>query len=273
MNGGDQLGIREWAQYAGWREQRAIELVGPYGTKTAGALLNTALRRTTDGWIYGGRDALCFFADDPMDLAYMDAPGRIDQRTLVIAYQDCSPPQVVSAPGTPNLIVDFGGGREFVGAKDRMEHLVRLWQMWADSSSAPELWKQTAEVSGLPLYKSGARIASSPKKTFLGAIIGAVGSIMLISGALNDAQNSIPFSPMLIALAVIGCLGLVLLLGRWLPNASAGMILMLTPGAFVAAIILFARQEPTAGWSMMILMLLLVLTRLALPRVGGGFRP
>ena len=102
------MGLRDMARYQAWREERAASLIGPYAVKTAGALVSTPQRRTADGWLYAGRDAFCFFADNPVELAYMHPPGQVDQRTLVISYQDCEEPVVQSVPGAPNTIIDFG---------------------------------------------------------------------------------------------------------------------------------------------------------------------
>lgn len=174
------MGFRQMAEYMSWREQRSLELIGPYATKTAGAFVSRAQQRTCDGWLYGGRDAFCFFADTPVELSYLSPPGRIDQRTLVIAFQDCAAPRVHSLPGSPNLIVDFGGGRVFAGAKSRMEQLVRLWQMWASGSDDPDVWKQVADVSGLPLYRRTSRIPSQPFSTAVGALLGLLASIVIV---------------------------------------------------------------------------------------------
>jgi hypothetical protein len=225
------VGLRDTVEYQRWREQRAVELVGPYATKTAGAFVSSAQRRTTDGWIYGGRDAFCFFADNPVELAYLSPPGRIDQRTLLIAYQDCSAPKVVSAPGTPNLIIDFGDGREFAGAKAGMEHLLRLWQMWAGGSADPTLWKQTAELSGMPFYKRPGRIPSNPGRTALGAILGLMTSIALIINAATGALDSINTSLSATVVFILAACGLLLLVGRWQPNITAGLIAPTLPGA------------------------------------------
>jgi len=80
------MGLRDMARYQAWREQRAVERIGPYAVKTAGAYMDSTQRRTADGGICGGRDSFCFFADNPAEPAYLASPGKSDQRTpLVIA--------------------------------------------------------------------------------------------------------------------------------------------------------------------------------------------
>jgi len=260
------MGPRQMAEYMAWREQRSQELVGPYATKTAGAFVSTPQRRTSDGWLYGGRDAFCFFADNPVELAYLSPPGRLDQRTLLIAYQDCDVPKVHSIPGGPNLIVDFGGGREFAGAKDRMEQLVRLWQMWASGSEDPEVWRQVADVSGLPLYSRPVRIQSNPPRTALGAVLGLVTSIASIwSAATGSLQPGWPGGVVLVVALVI----LLLILGRFLPNIASGFALVTIAGSVVSSIVAFTQGYATTGllWLAMVMGLLLV--RLWLPRVAS----
>jgi len=267
------MGLRQSAEYMAWRENRATELVGPYAVKTAGGLLSQTHRRTSDGWIYGGRDAFCFFADNPVELSYLSPPGRLDQRTLLIAFQDCEAPQIQSIPGGPNLIVDFGGGREFAGAKQRMEQLVRLWQMWASGSDDPAMWKNVADVSGLPLYNRPARITSSPTRTFTGALVGVAASIAAVwLSATNLLQVSLLSG---VAIGLLSAL-VVLLIGRFQPNFVSGFTLISVAGSTVASIVSFTQGNATNGFLWLILMLLLLLTRIWLPRVvpkthGAGF--
>jgi len=258
------MGLRDGVEYIAWREQRSQELIGPYATKTAGGFMSSAQRRTSDGWLYGGRDAFCFFADNPVELAYLSPPGRLDQRTLVIAFQDCNPPRVVSAPGTPNLIVDFGGGREFVGAKDRMEQLVRLWQMWASGSDDPDVWKQVADVSGLPLYSRPVRIASRPPHTAVGALIGLMASIAAVWSAATGALQLGWFGGSTLAVAVTAIL---LVAGRFLPNVVSGFTLAAIAGSIVSSIVSFSQGYATGGFLWLWMAVLLILVRTFLPRV------
>lgn len=258
------MGMRQNAEYMVWREQRSQELIGPYATKTAGAFVSSAQRRTSDGWLYGGRDAFCFFADNPVELAYLSPPGRLDQRTLVIAFQDCAPPRVISAPGTPNLIVDFGGGREFAGAKDRMEQLVRLWQMWASGSDDPEVWKQVADVSGLPLYSRPVRIASRPVHTATGALLGLIASIAGVWTAATGALQPGWLGGVALTLAV----GAVLLVaGRFVPNAVSGFALVAIAGSIISSIVSFSQGSAAGGFLWLLMAVLLLVVRVWLPRV------
>ena len=258
------MGIRQNAEYMAWREQRSHELIGPYAIKTAGAFVSNAHRRTSDGWLYGGRDAFCFFADNPVELAYLSPPGRLDQRTLVIAFQDCEPPRVISAPGTPNLIVDFGGGREFAGAKDRMEQLVRLWQMWASGSEDPEVWKQVADVSGLPLYSRAVRIASRPPHTATGALLGLFASIAGVWSAATGALQPGWFGGVVLVVVLAAVL---LVAGRLLPNVVSGFALVAIAGSIVSSIVSFSQGYSTGGFGWLLMGVLLLLVRIWLPRV------
>ena len=261
------MGLRQNAEYMAWREQRSQELIGPYATKTAGAFVSNAQRRTSDGWIYGGRDAFCFFADNPVELAYLSPPGRLDQRTLVITFQDCSPPRVISAPGTPNLIVDFGGGREFAGAKDRMEQLVRLWQMWASGSEDPDVWKQVADVSGLPLYSRPVRVASRPPHTASGALLGLLASIAAVwSAATGTVQPGWVGGVVLVAAIAVA----LLVAGRYLPNVVSGLALVLIAGSIVSSIVSFTQGYATGGFLWLLMAVLLLVVRIWLPRVARG---
>jgi len=258
------MGLRDGVEYRAWREQRSQELIGPYATKTAGGFVSSAERRTSDGWLYGGRDAFCFFADNPLELANLSPPGRLDQRTLVIAFQDCDPPRVISAPGTPNLIVDFGGRREFVGAKDRMEQLVGLWQMWASGSDDPDVWKQVADVSGLPLYSRPVRIASRPQHTAVGALLGLLASIAAVWSASTGAPQSGWLGKVLLAVAVVSTL---IGVGRYLPNVVSGFALVLIAGSAVASIVGFSQGHATDGFVWLLTAGLVILVRVWLPRV------
>ena len=257
--------MRKNAEYMVWREQRSQELIGPYATKTAGAFVSSTQRRTSDGWLYGGRDAFCFFADNPVELAYLSPPGRLDQRTLVIAFQDCSPPRVISAPGTPNLIVDFGGGREFAGAKDRMEQLVRLWQMWASGSDDPEVWKQVADFSGLPLYSRPVRIPSNPPRTALGVLIGVLASIAAVwSAATGSIQPGWLGGVALVVLVAAA----LLLIGRYLPNVVSAFSLVAIAGSVVSSIVAFAQGFAPNGFLWLLVAAALLVVRVWLPRVA-----
>ena len=260
------MGLRQNAEYMAWREQRSQELIGPYATKTAGAFVSSAQRRTSDGWIYGGRDAFCFFADNPVELAYLSPPGRLDQRTLVIAFQDCATPRIHSIPGGPNLIVDFGGGREFAGAKDRMEQLVRLWQMWASGSEDPEVWKQVADVSGLPLYSRPARIASRPPHTATGALLGLLASIAGVWSAATGALQPGWFGGVVLVVAVAAVL---LVAGRFVPNVVSGFALVTIAGSIVSSIVSFSQGYATGGFLWLLMAALLLVVRIWLPRVSS----
>jgi hypothetical protein len=258
------------ARYQAWREQRAAALIGPYAVKTAGAFINTPQRRTADGWLYGGRDAMCFFADNPVELAYMGAPGQVDQRTLVIAYQDCDEPVVRSLPGAPNMIVDFGGGREFVGAQDRMQHLLRLWKMWRGGGAGAELWDATAEVDGLPLYQRPSRIPSRPGQTLLGFLVGLGAAFYGVWAAVNDSDGFLVGGAwprdFIAALVLVAAL---LLVGRWLPNVVAGFCIAAVPGSVVVGIIQFVSGYPSAGWLSLGLCIGLIMVRVVTGQVSG----
>lgn len=265
------MGLRDVARYQAWREQRAAELIGPYAVKTAGAFVNTPQRRTADGWLYGGRDAMCFFADNPVELAYMSAPGQVDQRTLVIAYQDCEEPIVRSVPGAPNLILDFGGGREFVGAQDRMQQLLRLWHMWRGGGAGADLWDATAEVTGMPLYQRASRIPSRPGATLFGFLLGLLASIYAIwgSAAGNPDSSFVVVTGASDSLVALFYLAILTLIGRWLPNVVAGFVIAAVPGSLVSAIILFANGYAGAGWLFLGIAVGLVLVRVVSARLAG----
>lgn len=264
------MGLRDLARYQAWREERAAGLIGPYAVKTAGAFVNEAQRRTADGWLYGGRDAMCFFADNPVELAYVNPPGQVDQRTLVIAYQDCDEPVVRSVPGAPNLILDFGDGREFVGAKDRMEHLLRLWHMWRGAGAGADLWDAAAEIEGMPLYQRSSRLPSRPGQTFLGFVAGLAAVLYGVWGAVNDSGGPILAGtwPQGAFLALL-LLGVLVLVGRWLPNAVAGFSIATVPGSVVIAVIQFATGSPGAGWILLLVSLGLVVMRVIVAQMAG----
>jgi len=262
------MGIRDSLAYVRWREERAVELIGPYVAKSAGAFVSSPQRRTSDGWIYGGRDAFCFFADDPTELAYLSPPGRIDQRTLVVAYQDCEAPQIHSAPGALNLIVDFGNGREFAGVKSQMEQLIRLWQMWASGSEDPELWKQTADVSGLPLYSRSARIASNPMSTAIGFMLGLFSSILVLVFVLDiSTPESQPPLATLIAISLVILAGLIII-GRWQPNFISGFIFVSIVGLLISVVVAFSRGIAATAWLLLLTAIALLVVRLIVARLA-----
>jgi len=262
------VGIRDNLAYVRWREERAIELIGPYVAKTAGAFVSSPQKRTSDGWIYGGRDAFCFFADNPTELAYLSPPGRIDQRTLVVAYQDCEAPQIHSAPGAPNLILDFGNGREFTGVKSQMEQLIRLWQMWASGSEDPELWKQTADVSGLPLYSRSARIASNPMSTAIGFMLGLFSSILVLVFVLDiSVPESQPPLATLIAISLVIIAGLIVI-GRWQPNFISGFIFVSIVGLLISVVVSFSRGIAATAWLLLLTAIALLVVRLIVARLA-----
>lgn len=263
VNGGGVVGLGDVARYQAWREKRSAELIGPYATKTAGAYMNTPQRRTAEGWIYAGRDAFCFFADDPIELAYMSAPGQVDQRTLVIAYQDCEIPEIRTAPGSPNMILDFGGGREFVGARDRMEQFHRLFSMWQGGTGSAEHWDAAADVSGLPLYQGASRVPSRPPQTLLGFLLGVGAAIFTLWGAISGdpagtfATVTWPSD----ALFVVAFSLILATIGRWLPNLILGFSLAAIPTSVVSAVILFAKGFAAGGWMFLFITVCLFLAR------------
>jgi len=264
------MGLRDMAHYQAWREERAASLIGPYAVKTAGAFMSTPQRRTADGWLYGGRDAMCFFADNPVELAYMNPPGQVDQRTLVIAYQDCEEPVVRSLPGAPNMILDFGGGREFVGAQDRMQHLLRLWQMWRGGGAGAALWDATAEIDGLPLYQRPSRIPSRPRQTFLGFLVGLAATLFAIWSAVSVSDGLLVGGVwprgMIAALVLLAAL---LLIGRWLPNIVAGFCIAAVPGSVVVAIVQFVKGYAAAGWLLLGVCLAMIIVRVLTGQFAG----
>ena len=265
------MGLRDMARYQQWREQRAAELIGPYAVKTAGAFVSTPQRRSADGWLYGGRDAMCFFADNPVELAYLNPPGQVDQRTLVISYQDCDDPQLHSIPGAPNLILDFGGGREFVGAQDRMQQLLRLWHMWRGGGQGADLWDATADVAGLPLYQRASRIPSRPGATLVGFLLGLLAAIYVIWGAATENPGSTFVNVTWPADALVAAfyLAILTLIGWWLPNVIAGLVIAAVPGSLVAAIVLFAKGYPAGGWMFLGMAIGLVLVRVISAKLAG----
>jgi hypothetical protein len=93
-------------------------------------------------------------------------------------------------PCSPNMIVDFGGGREFIGAQDRMQHLLRLWEMWRGGGAGAELWDATAEVDGLPLYQRPSRIPSRPGATLIGFLLGLLAALYAIWGSAAGNPDS-----------------------------------------------------------------------------------
>jgi len=162
---GGAVGLRDAAEYMAWRETRAVELIGPYAVKTAGGFMNSANHIVVDGWLYAGRDAMCFFADDPTMLNAVSPPGMVDSRTLVISYQDCTEP-VITAPGAaPNAILHFGGTKEFVGASARMLEVARIWFMWAVGSVGGDTdWEARYNEIGTPLHTNGIGLSRRVKK-------------------------------------------------------------------------------------------------------------
>lgn len=257
------MGLRESAEYYAWRESRSVELIGPYATKTAGCFVSSTQRRTSDGWLYCGRDAFCFFADNPIELAYLSPPGRLDQRTLVIAFQDCSTPQIQSIPFGPNLIVDFGGGREFAGAKDRMEQVVRLWQMWASGSEDPNLWKEAADVSALPLYSRPVRLPSRPAHTATGAMLGVLASI---AGVSSSATGTLQMGWLGGLVLVASAAAVLLVVGRFLPHVVSGFALTAIAGSVISSIVSFSNGYTTSGFVWLLMAVTLVVVRVWIPR-------
>lgn len=173
-----------------WRETRAVELIGPYAVKTAGAYLVSDQHIAVDGWLYSGRDAMCFFADDPSRLIAVAPPGMVDSRTLVIAYQDCEEP-VITAPGAaPNAIVSFGGRKEFVGASARMLEIARMWFMWAVGSLGSETdWEARYNDIGTPLRTTKFGLGRRTKN-LLSFIAAIMTSIYVLGGQLNSESTS-----------------------------------------------------------------------------------
>ena len=185
------MGIRNAAEYMAWRETRATELIGPYAVKTAGALMVSDKRITVDGWLYSGRDAMCFFADDPAQLVAVAPPGMVDSRTLVIAYQDCDEP-VITAPGAaPNAILHFGGKKEFVGASARMLEIARMWFMWAVGSLGSDIdWDTRYNEIGSPLRTSKVGLSRKAKNT-VSAIAAVVISVYVLGTRVNVLNSSV----------------------------------------------------------------------------------
>jgi hypothetical protein len=104
------------------REQRASELLGAYTVKTAGGLMIASQRRVIDGWLYASSTHLLFLADTIMGGS---GPGMIDARTMLLEIKDR--PHKLTAPFiSPNGIIDFGGGLEFVGAKKQIKAISAL---------------------------------------------------------------------------------------------------------------------------------------------------
>ncbi len=205
------MGLRDYADDVKWRERRAVELVGPYAAKTAGGLMISSQRRVVDGWIYGGRDAFCFFADDPQQLLTAGAPGQVDGRTLVIAYGDCNEP-IIQAPGvTPNAILDFGAGREFAGQKNRMLHLARLWHMSAASTAGTaEDWDRRYLDLGSPLHSRGFGL-SARAKNWTAFILGLVAGVVTLAAGIARTE---PATVAGLVLAPVGALVFVWLVAR-----------------------------------------------------------
>lgn len=104
------------------REQRAAELIGTYAVKTAGGLMIASQRRVIDGWLYANDTHLLFVADTIMGGT---GPGMIDARTMLLEIK--GRPHKLTAPFvSPNGIIDFGQGLEFVGAKKKMKAISAL---------------------------------------------------------------------------------------------------------------------------------------------------
>lgn len=213
------MGLREHADAMQRRDQRAVSLIGPFAVKTAGGLVIANQHRVADGWLYAGRDALCFLADDATQLLTAEAPGRVDGTTLVIAYQDCSEP-VVTAPGAaPNAIVDFGGGREFVGPQGRLLEIMRMWFLWAASThSAEDDWEARYLAVGAPLRSTGLGIPRRTK-SLLALVCGLVAAGIGI-GRLSNTPDSTALSTVLVgvgSLVVFGIASRIVLMAvpRW----------------------------------------------------------
>jgi hypothetical protein len=174
-----------------WRETRAVELIGPYAVKTAGGFMNSANHIVVDGWLYAGRDAMCFFADDPTMLNAVAPPGMVDSRTLVISYQDCAEP-VITAPGAaPNAILHFGGTKEFVGTSARMLEVARMWFMSAAGGLGGDTdWEARYNGVGAPLHARGWGLSRRIKNAV--SLIIAVSISMYVLGVqASRGQDSI----------------------------------------------------------------------------------
>jgi hypothetical protein len=118
VNGGAMSRTDEFAQ----RERRALELLGSYVVKTAGGLMLSGQRRVIDGWLYASNTHLLFLSDTIMGGA---SSGMLDARTLLIEIKER--PHTLTAPFiSPNGIIDYGGGLEFVGAKKQIKAISAL---------------------------------------------------------------------------------------------------------------------------------------------------
>jgi hypothetical protein len=108
------------------REHRASTLVGVALVKTAGGLMNSALRQVRDGWFYAGRDRIVFFADLPLGELPSPYPAPLDAVTVLWEIASLPSPKVTAPFLVPNAILDFGQGMEWVGAKKRMKAIANL---------------------------------------------------------------------------------------------------------------------------------------------------
>lgn len=146
-----------------------------------------------------------------------------------------------------------------------MEQLVRLWQMWASGSDDPEVWKQVADVSGLPLYSRPARIASRPAHTAIGALLGLIASIAGVwtagTGALQPGWLEAVLLVVAIALAL-------LVVGRFLPNVVSGFTLVGIAGSIVSSIVSFSQGYATGGFLWLLMAVVMLSVRIFLPRVA-----
>jgi hypothetical protein len=83
------------------------------------------LRRTFDGWLYVGRDALVFIADEPIFERSEDAEP-LAERVLQLQYAEAGRSKLTAPFGVPNGIVEFANGLMFMGQKRYMKALHKV---------------------------------------------------------------------------------------------------------------------------------------------------
>lgn len=108
------------------RENKAIELIGPYSIKSAGGIMISRVRLVLDGWWYANNKYLLFLADAPLTSLSPSYPGLRDSRTVLLPIAE-RPGWKLTAPFiAPNGIIEFADGVEIVGQKSRIKQIAKL---------------------------------------------------------------------------------------------------------------------------------------------------
>lgn len=109
-----------------WRDDMAARLLGePPVAKTSGGYMVERLRHTFEGWLYVGRDALVFIADQPI-FERSDQDEPFAERVLHLQYSEAGRTKLTAPFGVPNGIVEFANGPMFMGRKRDMKTLHKI---------------------------------------------------------------------------------------------------------------------------------------------------